>query len=64
MHIDTNKLLVAMGENGFNIKKLSYISGVSRQTLSYIKAGKACTPVTAGKIAKALSLPLKDLVEQ
>lgn len=63
MHINTSKLLIAMGENGFDLKKLSYISGVSRQTLSSVKAGKACTPITAGKIAKALQMPLKDLVE-
>ncbi len=63
MYINISKLLIAMGENGFTIRKLADVSGVSKQTLSSVKAGKACTPITAGKIAKALQMPLKDLVE-
>ena len=36
-------------------------SGVTRTTISSIKSGKSCTPVTAGRIAKALDLDVAEL---
>ncbi|MCI8630205.1 MAG: helix-turn-helix domain-containing protein [Firmicutes bacterium] len=37
---DEIKLVVAMAKKGLNLTKLSQESGVSRQTLSMMKAGK------------------------
>jgi putative transcriptional regulator len=39
----------------------SALSGVSRSTVSAIKAGKTCSKDTAEKISKALDIPLCEL---
>jgi DNA-binding Xre family transcriptional regulator len=43
---------------------LSEKSGVSRQTLCYIRNGKRCSDVTGYKIAHALGVDVKDLIEE
>ena len=44
--------------------RLSKESGISRTTLSYIYNGKLCKPATAGKLAKALGVPVEELIEE
>jgi len=63
MKINVTKLLVAIGEQQMSIGELAEKSGVSRNTISAIKAGKTCRPDIAGKIAQALNIPLADLIE-
>ena len=63
MKINVTKLLVAIGEQQMSIGELAEKSGVSRTTISAIKAGKTCRPDIAGKIAQALNIPLTDLIE-
>ena len=64
MRISKKKLSIAMATSGFSFIDLSKESGVSRTTLSYINNGKSCRPDVAGKIARALSMPVEQLIEQ
>lgn len=48
---------------GWNLSTLSQVSGVSRTTVSAIRAGKTCSVSTAKKIAKVLNLELRELIE-
>lgn len=63
MRFDEIKLAVAMAKKGLNLTRLSQESGVSRQTLSMVKAGKRCKVDIAIKIAKALDCDVKELLE-
>ena len=40
MRLNETKMQILMGEQEMNIRMLAERSGVSRQTISYIKAGK------------------------
>ena len=64
MHIKKISLAVAMARKGYNLVRLSEACGVSRQTLSLINSGKACRPDVAGKIARALGVDVKELIEE
>jgi len=64
MRISQEKLEIAMATVGFNFIDLAEASGVSRVSLSYINSGKSCKPQTGGKIAKALNVPVTELIEQ
>ena len=64
MRISTKTLAIAMANKEFDFIDLAKKSGVSRTSLSYINSGKSCKPVTAGKIAKALEVPVTELIEQ
>ncbi len=63
MKINKVKLLTAMASKCYNFSQLSEACGVSRATLSYINNGKSCKPEIAGKIAKALEVPVTALLE-
>ena len=63
MHISRERLFLSMARMCCTMKKLSAISGVSIQTLRNIKSGKAISPETAGKIARALGVDVADLLE-
>ncbi|WP_170253863.1 helix-turn-helix transcriptional regulator [Acetobacterium paludosum] len=63
MKINKTRLGLVMGEKSLNFIALAKISNVSRTTLSYINNGKSCKPEIAIKIAKALDVEVKDLIE-
>lgn len=64
MRLNETKMQIKMGEEGMNIRMLSERSGVSRQTISCIKAGKSCSPVIAYKLADALGMGMEELLRQ
>lgn len=64
MKINKTKLGIAMGMKSLNFTALAKLSGVSRATLSYINNGKSCKPEIAIRIAKALDVEVKDLIEE
>ena len=64
MKLNETKMQIKMGEEGINIRMLSERSGVSRQTISCIKAGKSCSPVIAYKLADALGMSMEELLRQ
>ena len=63
MKICRKKLAIAMIEKNYNIMTLSNLANVSRNTISAIKAGKSCSGDTVLKLAKALEVPVQDLIE-
>lgn len=64
MKLDKTLLAIAMARKGINLQALANLSGVSRATVSYINNGKSCKPEVAGKIALALGVDVKDLIEE
>lgn len=64
MRLNETKMQIKMGEEGMNIRMLSERSGVSRQTISCIKAGKSCSPVIAYKLADALGMSMEEILRQ
>lgn len=63
MRIDRKKLIIAMLDNDQTVVQLAKASGVSRVTISNVKCGKSCSNATAEKIAKALNVPVSDIIE-
>lgn len=64
MKIDKLKLQIAMGNEQLSGKKLSERSGVSEVTIARLKKGvQEARPETAGKIAKALNVPVTEIIE-
>lgn len=64
MKINVLKMQILLGEKNMSITKLAETSGVSRQTISCIKAGKTCSPQVTYKIAKALDVDVIELLEK
>jgi DNA-binding Xre family transcriptional regulator len=64
MKINVSKLDIAQAEKCFSNKELCEKAKISLVTLVQIKANKRnCLPITVGKIAKALNIPVSELVE-
>lgn len=57
-------LAVAMDNKGYNFSKLAEASGISRSTLSSINNGKECKIPVFVKIAKALDVDPRVIIEQ
>lgn len=65
MKINVKKLNIAMAEKCLNNTKLCKKANIGTATLSKIKSNKnECLPVTVGKIAKALNIPVNELIER
>lgn len=64
MKVCRKKLAIAMIDKNYNIITLSNIANVSRNTISAIKTGKSCSGDTLLKLAKALEVPVQDLIEE
>lgn len=63
MKIDRFKLTMELMRQELTQKQLAEISGVSRVTINYIKAGKSCSDEIGKKIAKALKVKVADIIE-
>lgn len=63
MKINVKKLLILQAELDISIGELAEKSGVSRNTLAAIKAGKTCRPEIVGKIARALGCNVTEILE-
>lgn len=62
MRIDRVKLVCEMMRQDMTQKRLAELSGVSRATIGYIKAGKTCSDEVGNKIAKALGVNLAEII--
>lgn len=54
MRIDRIKFATALAKADLNIKQLSQITGLSRNTITAVKSGKTCSASTAQKLAACL----------
>lgn len=63
MRIDRVKLVTELARRDMNQKQLAELSGVSRATINYIKSGKSCSDAVGQKIAAALNIDLKKILE-
>lgn len=64
MKLNRKTVRVAMAERGINQKQLASLAGVEKTTLSCIMTGKSGgRPETWDKIAKALGVPVLDILE-
>ena len=64
MRIDRVKIVSELTRQELTQKRLAEISGVSRATINYIKSGKSCSEEIGKKIAKALNVPIENLLEK
>lgn len=65
MKINIEKLNIAMAEKCWTNQELSKKAKISLGTITMIKANRRnCQAITVGKIAKALDIPVTELVEQ
>lgn len=64
MTLNTTNIEILKGELGLTNVALSARSGISRQNISTIIRRGTCTPVTAAKLAKALEVPVADIIEK
>ncbi|WP_455505696.1 helix-turn-helix domain-containing protein [Gemmiger formicilis] len=64
MKINFQKLQIAMANKAYSAKELSDKCGVSQVTITRITKGiQDARPQTIGKIAKALNVPVTDIIE-
>lgn len=65
MKINVEKLKTAQAENCFTNQELCEKANISYSTLVLIKANRRdCRYTTVGKIAKALKIPVNELIER
>ena len=60
MRIDRIKFAAALAKADLNIKQLSQITGLSRNTITAVKSGKTCAASTAKKLAACLGSEISD----
>lgn len=63
MRLDRKKLMLVMYDKNITQIKLAEASGVSRATVNSVRGGKSCSEETANKIAQALNVNLKEILE-
>ena len=63
MRIDRVKLITELAKRDMTQKRLAELSGVSRATINYVRAGKSCTDEVGQKIAKALGVKPEEIIE-
>lgn len=64
MKVNSQKLQIAMANAAYSAKELSEKCGISQVTITRITKGvQEARPQTIGKIAKALNVPVTDIIE-
>ena len=65
MKLDRSKLDIAVANAGVpSYRQLAQQIGCSAQNLSAILSRSSCKPVTAGKIAQALGVPVDSIIKK
>lgn len=62
--IDKMKFKIMLLKKSITKTELSKISGLSRTTITSVAAGKTCSLETGQKIADALKIDLKDILQE
>ena len=64
MRIDRVKLIAEMARQDMTVKTLVEKSGVSRMTITSVRSGTSCSDQTAGKLAKALGVDVREIMKE
>lgn len=64
MKLNTTRIETFLAQRNMTKSALAEGSGISRQNLSTIIRRGTCEPRTIGKLAKALNVPVEDLLEE
>ena len=62
MKVDIHRIELCMAEQGLSQRDLATISGVSRQNICNLLGRGRCLPATAGKLARALGVPVAEII--
>lgn len=63
MKIDTKRIKAGLADKQMTYSDLAKKSGIPKQSISTVMKRGSCSPITAGKIAKALEIDSMDLIE-
>ena len=64
MWLDNQKLSLLIAERGITLKALCMESGINQSTMCRLRKGKhKPRPITVGKIAKVLNVPVTAIVD-
>lgn len=58
------KFAIQFVKTGLTLKLIAKQAGITRQTISAVKNGKNCYPSTIEKVASALGVDVKDILEE
>lgn len=64
MRVDRMKLAAELVRKDLTQAELAKIAGVSRITISNVKNGKSCSDAVGFKIARALGVDVKEILEE
>ena len=64
MKLDAHKIKLILAEQEMNQSDLAKKCGVNRQQINNILSRGSCTLKTMGKIAKALGVPVQEIVKE
>ena len=63
MKIKVFRLKCLIADKGLSTVEFTERAGISRNTLSSVFNGKSCSVSTAAQLAKALNVPLEEIVK-
>lgn len=63
MNIDAMKVKLLLADKAMTQSSLAVACGTKRQNMSMILSRERCSPVTAGKIARALGVNVRDILK-
>lgn len=64
MKLNSEQIELLQAQTGMKSGSLARAAGISRNTLCTCKRTGSCNPVTAGKIANALGVPVSQIVRK
>ncbi len=64
MQIDSRSIEAMLAERQWSKSTLADRSGISRQSISVILVRGSCSTINAGRIAKALGVPVSKLLKE
>ena len=63
LKISKQKVLLILAERGMNIGDLAEHAGYKRNNLSILLSRGTCLPTSAGRLANALDVNVRDILE-
>ena len=64
MKLSRKQIMVILAERGMTVKELAELLGMLPNNVSATLSRGSCMAPTAGKIAKALGVPVSEIVEE